>query len=160
MRLVLWLLLLGSLCWGEPFTCPEGRFVADLTPAAERSIESSDSPLGAISTVIYLDRLKGRYLTVSYTDLPKLALLGGRERIFQEACQSLLSSCQGELQDCQVIDRSTRSLRYRVGDSYLGRALLRLEQFRLYVVDARSEAPLAQDNDRFLHSFRVLPRTP
>ena len=52
------------------------------------------------------------------------------------------------------------SLRYRVGDSYLGRALLRLEQFRLYVVDARSEAPLAQENDRFLHSFRVLPRTP
>jgi len=146
--------------WAQPYSCPEGRFAAELSSGTSRTESSSESPLGPITTYIYLDRQPRRTLTVSYTDLPKLALLAGREHIFEQSKQGMLEQCQGILSTWDKLDRNNRRLTYRVEGAtrYRGETLFRLEQMRLYVIDVRSELGVKPEIDRhFLQSFKILP---
>lgn len=145
--------------WAEPYVSPEGRFSAELSPATTCSTSASESPVGSIVTTVYLDRQPGRFLTVSFTDLPKLALLAGRDRIFDEARDGMLEQCAGKQTSWQRSDSQTRRLLYLVAGSpqYRGETLFRLEKYRLYVIDVRSEVNLKPSMDSsFLQSFRIM----
>lgn len=160
-RMVALLALLGCLpqAQAEPYVCPDGRFSAELSTAVTRTTSQSESPLGPITTNVLLDRQEGRFLTVSYTDLPRLALLAGREHIFNEAKEGMLAQCNGKEISWTTVDRQTRRLTYQVSENpgYRGETLFRLDQFRLYVVDVRSLASLKKaPDDQFLASFRIL----
>lgn len=153
------LLWFAARAWAEPYVSNDGRFSAELSTATEYSSSSSPSPVGAVLTSVFLDRQPGRFLTVSYTDLPKLALLGGRETIFQEARNGMLEQCGGVALNWTRQDRQTRRLLYQVKGqpAYRGECLFRLDRYRLYVVDVRSEAHLpAQADQQFLSSFKIL----
>lgn len=153
------LLWVTTAAWAEPYLCPDGRFSASLSNSTVRSVSTSPSPVGTIATHVYLDRQPGRFLTVSFTDLPKLALLAGRETIFEEARNGMLEQCQGQIVSWAKEDRNTRRLTYKVvGDkNFRGQTLFRLEKYRLYVVDVRSEVEQKPTADRdFLSSFKLL----
>lgn len=159
-RLLLTAAFSSSWAWAQPYTCPEGRFSAALSSATGRTESCSESPLGAITTYIYLDRQPRRTLTVSYTDLPKLALLAGREHIFEQSRQGMLAQCQGILCNWEKPDRNSRRLTYRVEGPtrYRGETHFKLDQMRLYVIDVRSEIGVEPEIDRnFLQSFKILP---
>lgn len=148
------------VAWAEPFVSTDGCFSAELSPTTQYTSNSSPSPVGEIITSVFLDRQPGRFLTVSFTDLPKLALLGGRETIFEEARNGMLQQCGGTPVSWVRQDRQTRRLFYQVQGqpAYRGETLFRLDRCRLYVVDVRSEAHLPVQADRhFLSSFKVLP---
>jgi hypothetical protein len=152
------LLWFTAAAWAEPYLCPDGRFSAELSQATVRSVSTSESPLGTIATHVYLDRQPGRFLTVSFTDLPKLALLAGRETLFEEARDGMLDQCHGHMLTWTKVDRQTRRLTYQVNSekTYRGETLFRLEKYRLYVIDARSEASLKAALDRdFFNSFKI-----
>ena len=145
--------------WAEPYVSPDGRFSAELSPATTCITSQSESPVGPIATTVFLDRQPGRFLTVSFTDLPKLALLAGRDRIFDEARDGMLEQCAGKQTSWQRTDAQTRRLLYSVVGSpqYRGETIFRLEKYRLYVVDVRSEVNLKPTLDSaFLHSFRII----
>lgn len=157
-----WNLSLGALlwfttvAWAEPYVSPDGRFSADLSPATSCTTSQSDSPLGAIVTTVFLDKQPGRFLTVSFTDLPKLAILAGRERIFDEARDGMLQQCGGTQTAWQRQDAQTRRLLYSA-PGHRGETIFRLEKYRLYVVDVRSEISVKPALDsRFLQSFKII----
>lgn len=153
------LLWFTPAAWAQPYVCPDGRFSAALSRDTARSLSTSESPLGPVATNVYLDRQPGRFLTVSFTDLPKLALLAGRETLFEEARDGMLEQCNGQLLTWVKDNRHTRRLTYKVtGEkSYRGETVFQLEKYRLYVVDVRSEVHLKPVVDReFLSSFKIL----
>ena len=154
------LLWLTTATWAEPYFSPDGRFTASLSPQTVRSTSLSSSPLGDIATTVFLDRQPGRFLTVSFTDLPPMAMLAGRVGIFEDARDGMLQQCQGEMLSWVKENRSSRRLTYRVSGekTYRGETLFRMEKFRLYVVDVRSEVTLKPAIDKqFLSSFRIQP---
>lgn len=150
------LLWFTTVAWAEPYVSLDGRFSAELSPATTCNTSQSDSPVGAIVTTVYLDRQPGRFLTVSYTDLPKLAILAGRERIFDEARDGMLQQCGGVQTLWQRRDAQTRRLLY-TSPGHRGETIFRLEKYRLYVVDVRSEMSLKPALDsQFLQSFKII----
>lgn len=150
------LLWLTTVAWAEPYYSSDGRFSAELSAATTRTTAYSESPIGTITTIVYLDRQPGRCLTVSYTDLPKLALLAGRERIFSDARDEMLQQCGATQHDWQRIDTLSRRLNYQL-PGQRGMTLFYMEKFRLYVVDVRSDlSVLAQKDNQFLQSFKIL----
>ncbi len=150
------LLWYTTVAWAEPYVSPEGRFTAELSPATTCTTSSSDSPVGAVITTVYLDKQPGRFLTVSFTDLPKLAILAGRDRIFDEARDGMLQQCAGTQTSWQRQDSQTRRLVY-TSPGHRGETIFRLEKYRLYVIDVRSEVSLKPALDsQFLQSFKII----
>ncbi len=142
--------------WAEPYVSSDGRFSAELSSATTCATSQSESPVGAIVTTVYLDKQPGRFLTVSFTDLPKLAILAGRERIFDEARDGMLQQCGGLQIAWRRQDPQTRRLLY-TSPGHRGETLFRLEKYRLYVVDVRSEISLKPSLDsQFLQSFKII----
>jgi len=150
------LLWLTTGAWAEPYTSSDGRFSAELSPATTCTTSQSESPVGAVVTTVFLDKQPGRFLTVSFTDLPKLAILGGRDRIFNEARDGMLQQCSGTQTSWLRQDSQTRRLLY-TAPGYRGETIFRLEKYRLYVVDVRSEVSLKPALDtQFLQSFKII----
>ncbi|MBS2038802.1 hypothetical protein JST97_27725 [bacterium] len=150
------LLWFTTVAWAEPYVSADGRFSADLSSSTVCSTSQSESPVGAVVTTVYLDRQPGRFLTVSYTDLPKLALLAGRDRIFDEARDGMLQQCSGSQSSWQRLDSQTRRLLY-TSPGHRGETIFRLEKFRLYVIDVRSELAVEPQMDaQFLRSFKII----
>lgn len=150
------LLWFTTVAWAEPYVSPEGRFSAELSPATTCTTSQSESPVGDIVTTVYLDKQPGRFLTVSFTDLPKLAILAGRDRIFDEARDGMLQQCAGTQTSWQRQDAQTRRLVY-TAPGYRGETIFRLEKYRLYVIDVRSETSLKPALDaQFLQSFKII----
>ena len=157
-----WNLFLGALLWSttaagaEPYVSSDGRFSAELSGTTICSTSESESPVGAVVTTVYLDKQPGRFLTVSFTDLPKLALLAGRDRIFDEARDGMLQQCSGTQNSWQRVDSQTRRLLYKA-PGHRGETIFRLEKYRLYVVDVRSELNIKPQMDaQFLQSFKII----
>lgn len=150
------LLWFTTAAWAEPYVSSDGRFSAELSPATTCTTSQSESPVGAVVTTVFLDKQPGRYLTVSFTDLPKLAILAGRDRIFDEARDGMLQQCSGSQTAWQRQDAATRRLLYKA-PGYRGETIFRLEKYRLYVVDVRSEISLKPSLDsQFLQSFKII----
>ncbi len=155
-RVLIALLWFSTVAGAEPYVSPDGRFSADLSGATICSTSQSDSPVGAVVTTVFLDKQPGRFLTVSYTDLPKLALLAGRDRIFDEARDGMLQQCGGTQATWQRVDSQTRRLLYKA-PGYRGETIFHLEKSRLYVVDVRSELNIKPQMDaQFLQSFKII----
>ena len=150
------LLWFTTVAWAEPYVSSDGRFTAELSPATTCSTSQSESPVGAVITTVFLDKQPGRFLTVSFTDLPKLAILAGLDRIFDEARDGMLQQCSGTQTSWQRQDSQTRRLLY-AAPGYRGETIFRLEKYRLYVVDVRSEVSLKPALDtQFLQSFKII----
>ena len=150
------LLWFTTVAWAEPYVSPDGRFSAELSPATTCTTSQSESPVGAVLTTVFLDKQPGRFLTVSFTDLPKLAILAGRDRIFEEARDGMLQQCGSMQTAWQRQDSQTRRLLY-TAPGHRGETIFRLEKYRLYVVDVRSEVSLKHALDsQFLQSFKII----
>ena len=150
------LLWFTTVAWAEPYVSADGRFSAELSTSTTCTTSQSESPIGAVVTTVFLDRQPGRFLTVSYTDLPKLALIAGRDRIFDEARDGMLEQCSGAQTSWQRVDAQTRRLLY-TSPGHRGETIFRLEKFRLYVIDVRSDTSVKPQMDaQFLQSFRII----
>lgn len=155
-RVLVALLWVTTAAWAEPYVSSDGRFTAELSSATTCTTSQSESPVGAVVTTVFLDRQPGRFLTVSYTDLPKLALLAGRDRIFDEARDGMLEQCSGRQGSWQRVDAQSRRLLY-TSPGHRGETIFRLEKYRLYVIDVRSELGIKPQMDaQFLKSFRII----
>lgn len=154
LALVLGLLLavpgLAAEGWTR-FNSQEGRFSVMVPGAPQHRSSTNDTPIGPVVENSYVCQRPGESFTVSFTDLPGMALLfEGRPGLYDKAREALLKQVAGRqvsFQPLQVGGREARVLDYALksgGKEQAGRAWFVLVGRRLYVVDAtipKAKAP-------------------
>lgn len=146
----------------QTFTSPEGRFSVSMPGTPQLSTSQSSSPVGAITTNTYDISSPGEDLSVSYADLPSIAVFfGGAGRIFSGAVSDFLkteNATQLTLDDTSISGHPGKVMTYQMPDGSVGKAMFYLVGARLYVLTATRSAsgPVpSQPIDDFFSSFTL-----
>lgn len=161
MRTLLFLLLLALPAAAAPWTSPDGKFTIAFPAEPKATSETDSSPLGDITSHTFTADQGGVTYSVTYSDLPGLAVLfGGSGTIYDNAKGDLLHSAFGKAtswNDQTIAGHPGKALVYDVPEhegqpDMTGKANLVLVGDRLYVINVT--APAGQGNaDAFLNSF-------
>src|SRR5690606_21522286 len=120
------------------------------------------SPVGDVTSSTFESDSDGGSFSVTYTDLPELAVMfGGSDTIYGNAKGDLLHSAMGKetaFNDATFAGQSGKELDYTAPGPagqppLVGRAMLFLDGNRLYVVDAQVPQSAAGRMDAFFNSF-------
>ncbi len=145
------------------FSSYEGRFSVMLPDIPRQGTSTIQTLVGPVVEHSFGSTSQEAGFTVSYTDLPAVALLaGGRQGIYDQARLALLDHVDGQqvaFLALKVAKRQARVLTYTLeADSLarVGRTWFVLVGRRLYVVDATMPAAMTQNLlDGFFASLHI-----
>jgi len=140
------------------FSSPEGKFKASFPTTPAKSTETNTSPVGDIESQTFASSANQLDFSVTYTDLPELALLfGGEDKILRDTKTRLLEKVSGRevsWKDVSVNGYQGKELKYTVDDGRkIGRARMFISGDRLYVLNATGPRSNKAEMERFWNSF-------
>ena len=132
-------LLLGALAvaapaW-RPFQSTPAHFSTVFPGAPKASSSQTDSPIGAVTTLIYTSTVSWGSYSVAYTELPGAAVRFASDKVVNDAREGILQDA-GAQQQSWVPIPGGNELSYRTPQKQ-GWSQIVLVGNRLYVLDAR-----------------------
>ncbi|MEN9243281.1 MAG: hypothetical protein Q6K81_00150 [Gloeomargarita sp. DG02_5_bins_242] len=145
-----------------PFTPPAGQFQVELPVAPSNAEVKDHSLVGTVTTQIFTAKAEEATFSVSYSDLPALAVqFMGADGLFGQAKASLLRDQNGReisFSPATLNGLSGKRLLYAVnvdGGQRAGEAFLVLNGTRLYVLDALVSPGAEMLAQKFFQSFQL-----
>ena len=146
----------ASAPWST-FTSPEGRFTVKFPLAPEATSMCSPSPLGQITTYLFTSKYQQGSYTVTYSDLPRAAVVFAKGRIFDDTRAEILRDAGAQTSTWNDVGKfgEGREMRYQ-GSEDEGLCHIHLVRNRLYVIDARCKTGTPQtETDVFFSSLKI-----